>query len=91
MRIYHPFRRNSRNRFQPQGAALATAPAVKESKPVVPAGNARPPGSRPYRRRPRRKHRRLASAALFSAVRGAAYTLGVAIGGWGIYWIADRW
>lgn len=42
---------------------------------------------------PRRRHkaRRLAQAAMFSAVRGAAYALGGAASAWVLYWIAQHW
>ncbi|MGC4959780.1 hypothetical protein ACLQ2P_41840 [Actinomadura citrea] len=42
------------------------------------------------RHRYRRKARRLAQAALFAAVRGAAYALGAAVAGWFLYWLAQQ-
>lgn len=63
------------------------------SSPTPHHWKVRRPARHARQRRRRRflsKSRRLGQAALFAAVRGAAYGLGGAVSAWLIYWITQR-
>jgi hypothetical protein len=72
-----------RSRSEPAACPLA----LPEDKAAVRAGGRH---RQQRRRRFLRKSRRLGQAALFSGVRGAAYSLGGAAVVWLLYWLTHR-